>query len=134
MLEYYFYFIIYFTLYLRLNLNCIGGHKMSVLIVGGDHLGVSQRSLINSGERSSALNRQRWSKIRDGIPETMDFIIVLYDFVNHNLAHKIKSFAENRGIPVVYAKRSWSSIYQKIKRGSNNLKGRVGIYFKLDFL
>ncbi|MEK6635824.1 MAG: DUF2325 domain-containing protein, partial [Planctomycetota bacterium] len=63
--------------------------------------------------------------------ETMDFIIVLYDFVNHNLAHKIKSFAENRGIPVVYAKRSWSSIYQKIKERQQQFK-KAGLEFTLN--
>ena len=65
-------------------------------------------------------------KIRDGIPETMDFIIVLYDFVNHHLANKIKNLAENRRIPIVYAKRSWSSIYQKMKECQQQLT-KVGL-------
>jgi len=51
---------------------------------------------------------------------------MLYDFVNHNLAHKIKNFAENRGVPIVYAKRSWSSIYQKMKECQNQLR-KVGL-------
>ncbi len=52
--------------------------------------------------------------MRGKIPENVDFIILLYDYVNHNLAYKIKKLAVNRNIPIVYAKRSWSSIYQKI--------------------
>lgn len=54
-------------------------------------------------------------KMRGKIQEKADLIILLYDFVNHNLAYKIKKFAGSRGIPIIYAKRSWSSIYQKIK-------------------
>ncbi len=100
---------------------------MSVLIVGGDHLGGIPRELDKIGITDIRhLTGRSGQKIRDGIPETMDFIIVLYDFVNHNLAHKIKDFAENRGIPVVYAKRSWSSIYQKMKDCQQELR-KVGL-------
>lgn len=100
---------------------------MSVLIVGGDHLGSIPKELDKLGVNEiKHLTGRGGQKIRDGIPEAMDFIIVLYDFVNHNLAHKIKGFAENRGVPVVYAKRSWSSIYQKMKESRNQLK-RVGL-------
>ncbi len=91
---------------------------MSALIVGGDHLGCIPRELDKIGVNEIRhLTGRSGQKIRDGIPETMDFVIVLYDFVNHNLAHKIKNFAENNGMPIVYAKRSWSSIYQKLKDG-----------------
>lgn len=105
---------------------------MSALIVGGDHLGSIPKELDKIGVNEVRhLTGRSGQKIRDGIPETMDFIIVLYDFVNHNLAHKIKSFAENRGIPVVYAKRSWSSIYQKIKERQQQFKN-AGLKFTLN--
>lgn len=91
---------------------------MSILIVGGDHLGSIPRELDKLGiaEITHITGRSR-QKVHDGIPSTVDFIIVLYDYVNHNLVHKMKKYAVNRGIPIVYARRSWSSIYQKIKRG-----------------
>ena len=100
---------------------------MSVLIVGGDHLGSIPKELDKIGVNEVRhITGRSGQKIRDGIPETMDFIIMLYDFVNHNLAHKIKNFAENRGVPVVYAKRSWSSIYQKMKECQSQLR-KVGL-------
>jgi len=100
---------------------------MSVLIVGGDHLGSIPRELDKLGVNEVRhLTGRSGQKIREGIPETMDFIIMLYDFVNHNLAHKIKNFAENRGVPIVYAKRSWSSIYQKMKECQGQLR-KVGL-------
>lgn len=96
---------------------------MSVLIVGGDHLGGITKELDKLGVNEVRhVTGRSGQKIRDGLPETMDFIIVLYDFVNHNLAHKIKDLAENRRIPVVSAKRSWSSIYQKMKDCQQQLR------------
>ncbi|MCF6156550.1 MAG: DUF2325 domain-containing protein [Candidatus Brocadia sp.] len=96
---------------------------MSVLIVGGDYLGSIPKELDKIGVTEIRhVTGRSGQKIRGGIPETMDFIIVLHDFVNHNLAYKIKSFAENRKIPIVYAKRSWSSIYQKMKDCQQQLK------------
>ena len=105
---------------------------MSVLIVGGDHLGSIPKELDKVGVTEIRhLTGRSGQKIRDGIPETMDFIIVLYDYVNHNLAHKIKNFAENKGIPIVYAKRSWSSIYQKMKGCQQQFK-KVGLQILLN--
>lgn len=60
-------------------------------------------------------------KISDEIPKTMGFIIVLHDFVNHNLANKIKNLAESSSISMVYARRTRSSIYQKIKECQQQL-------------
>ena len=56
------------------------------------------------------------------MPDKADFIILLYDFVNHNLAYKIKKIAGNKGIPIIYAKRSWSSIYLSIQDHRQELK------------
>lgn len=105
---------------------------MSVLIVGGDHLGSIPKELDKIGVTDIRhVTGRSGQKIRDGIPESMDFIIVLYDFVNHNLAHKIKNHAENKRIPVVYAKRSWSSIYQKMKDCQQELR-KVGLQLFLN--
>lgn len=100
---------------------------MSVLIVGGDHLGSIPKELDKIGVNDVRhITGRGGQKVHDGIPATMDFIIVLYDFVNHNLAYKIKKIAEGRGVPVVYAKRSWSSIYQKMKENQRQLK-KIGL-------
>ncbi|TVL99347.1 MAG: dihydroorotate dehydrogenase [Candidatus Brocadia sp. WS118] len=89
---------------------------MSVIIVGGDHLGSIPKELDKIGiTEIQHLTGRTGQKMRGKIPEKVDFIILLYDFVNHNLAYKVKKLAINRNIPIIYAKRSWSSIYQKIK-------------------
>lgn len=105
---------------------------MSTLIVGGDHLGSIPKELDKIGVNEVRhLTGRSGQKIRDGIPETMDFIILLCDFVNHNLAYKIKNMAENKGIPIVYAKRSWSSIYQKLKEGQRQFQ-KAGLRLPLN--
>lgn len=105
---------------------------MSVLIVGGDHLVSIPKELDKIGVTEIRhVTGRSGQKIRCGIPESMDFIIVLYDFVNHNLAAKIKNLAENKRIPVVYAKRSWSSIYQKMKECQHQLR-KAGLHVFLN--
>jgi hypothetical protein len=100
---------------------------MFVLIVGGDHLGNIPRELDKLGvDYIRHVTGRSGQKINGDIPETVDFIIVLYDYVNHNLANKIKKCAFNRRIPVVYAKRSWSSIYRKMKE-CQTLRYKVGL-------
>jgi len=105
---------------------------MSVLIVGGDHLGSIPKELDKLGVNEVRhLTGRSGQKIRDGIPETMDFIIMLCDFVNHNLAYKIKKSADNKGIPIIYAKRSWASVYQKMKEGQQQLR-KMGLQLFLN--
>lgn len=64
---------------------------MSVVIVGGDHLGCIPKELDRIGiSKIQHLNGRSGQKIRGKMPDKADFIILLYDFVNHNLAYKIK--------------------------------------------
>ncbi len=88
---------------------------MSVLIVGGEHLGSIRKELKKIGEdeirHMSGRNR---NVIKRGMPMTMDLIIVLHDYVNHNLVNVTNNQAKEFNVPVVFAKRSWSSIYKKL--------------------
>jgi hypothetical protein len=89
---------------------------MSILIVGGDYLGNIPGNLDKLGFTDiHHITGRGGQKIHNGIPRAIDFILVLYDCVNHNLAYKMKRFACTRGIPIIYARRSWPSIYRNIK-------------------
>ncbi len=94
---------------------------MSVLIVGGDHLGSIPKELKKIGvddiKHMSGRNR---NVIKRRMPMTMDLIIILHDYVNHNLANVTKKQAKEYNIPVVFAKRSWSSIYKKLPHNLTN--------------
>ncbi len=88
---------------------------MSVLIVGGDHLGSIPRELTKLGAtRIEHLTGRDNKGLRNGMRGDMDLVILLYDYVNHNLTKRVKEEARARNIPIVFARRSWSSIYQKV--------------------
>ena len=94
---------------------------MSVLIVGGDHLGSIPKELKKIGvDNIRHMSSRNRNVIKRGMPMTMDLIIVLHDYVNHNLANVTKKQAKECNIPVVFAKRSWSSIYKKLPDSLTN--------------
>ncbi len=88
---------------------------MSVLIVGGDHLGSIPKQLKKIGvDDIRHMNGRNRNVIKKGMPMSMDLIIVLHDYINHNLAQVTKKQAKECNIPVVFARRSWSSIYKQL--------------------
>ncbi|MCF6157464.1 MAG: DUF2325 domain-containing protein [wastewater metagenome] len=102
---------------------------MFVLIVGGDRLGCIPKELDKLGiKQIQHISGRGGQKIRRTTLGKKVFIILLYDFVNHNLANKMKRFAHNQGIPIVYARRSWTSIYKNIIENRQQLS-KAGLRF-----
>jgi hypothetical protein len=88
----------------------------SLLIVGADHLGVIPDKLISVGfNQVLHINGRKVSMVKKEIPENINCILILTDYVNHNLSTVIKKRAKNQSIPIYYAKRSWCSIYNALK-------------------
>lgn len=88
----------------------------SLLIVGADHLGVILDKLTSVGfDEVLHLNGRKGQMVKKDIPENISCILVLTDFVNHNLSTVIKKRAKKQSIPVYYAKRSWSSIHRVLE-------------------
>jgi hypothetical protein len=88
----------------------------SLLIIGADHLGVIPDRLSSIGfDEVLHINGRKVQMVKKGIPDNISFILVLTDYVNHNLSAVIKQRAKNKSIPIFYAKRSWCSIYQVLK-------------------
>ncbi|HBC94502.1 MAG TPA: dihydroorotate dehydrogenase [Pelotomaculum sp.] len=80
---------------------------MTVLIVGADRLGSIPKRLQNEGVNKIIHWSGRSSSFqKKTIPRNVDKIIVLCDFLNHNLMHSVKNRAKSCGIPVIYNKRS----------------------------
>lgn len=84
---------------------------MSVLIVGGDHLGNIKGRLREIGFQEVMHITGRKIRSVKSIPEKINSILVLTDYVNHNLSKEIKEKAKKQQVPIFFAKRSWSSIY-----------------------
>ncbi|UCZ54199.1 DUF2325 domain-containing protein [Bacillus shivajii] len=85
----------------------------TLLIIGGDQLGAIPKHLESLGFKEiNHIDGRKKSMIRKDIPDNTDLILILTDFINHNLAKKIKGRAEKRNIPICFSRRSWCSIYK----------------------
>jgi hypothetical protein len=88
----------------------------SLLIVGADHLGVIPDKLSSVGfDEVLHITGRKVQMVKKDIPENISYILILTDYVNHNLSTVIKKRAKNQSIPIYYAKRSWCSIYKALK-------------------
>jgi hypothetical protein len=87
----------------------------SLLVVGGDKLGDITKKLQNTGFKNIIhLNGRKIKRSRKEIPEKIDIILVLTDYINHNLSKVIKKEAQEKAIPIYFSKRSWSSISKEL--------------------
>lgn len=85
-----------------------------VLVIGGDHLGAIAGNLAGLGFGDVHHVKGRNEK-RVDIPAGTQLILVLVDYVNHNLAKWVKEQAKAQGLPIVFARRSWSAICQSLQ-------------------
>ncbi|MDF0728385.1 DUF2325 domain-containing protein [Cytobacillus sp. S13-E01] len=87
----------------------------SLLVVGADHLGSITEKLINSGFKEVIhLDGRKVNMVKREIPDNIDIVFVITDYINHNLAKIIKQKAREQAKPIYFVKRSWSSIHKVI--------------------
>lgn len=83
----------------------------SILVVGADHLGNMPEHLADIGfDEVMHMSGRKCQMVRKGIPDKVDAVLVLTDYVNHNLTKAIKQQAKEQEVPIYYAKRSWCSV------------------------
>lgn len=83
----------------------------SILVVGADHLGNMPEHLAEIGfDDVMHMSGRKCQMVRKGIPDKVDAVLVLTDYVNHNLTKVIKQQAKDQEVPIYYAKRSWCSV------------------------
>ncbi len=101
-----------------------------VLVIGGDHLGSIASNLEGLGYKSIQHVKGRTEK-RVDIPAGTELVLVLVDYVNHNLARWVKDQAKARKLPIVFSRRSWSDICRNLENCSSCPHavrcGRVGM-------
>lgn len=84
----------------------------SLLVIGGNKLGSIPGNLKSIGfEEIMHLDGRKVQMVKREIPDNIDLILILTDFINHNLAKKIKDKACKKNVPICFARRSWCSIY-----------------------
>lgn len=92
----------------------------NLLIVGADHLGNITDKLTNYGfQEIIHMNGRKVNMVKRQIPEHIDVVFVITDFVNHNLAKKIKQKAKEQEVPTFFVKRSWCSISKVLSKYSS---------------
>ena len=91
---------------------------MSIVVIGGDYLGNIEKNLYAMGvkELTHISGRKPVDRNKIKIPQSTAFILVLTDYINHCTAQNVKCIAKSKSIPMVFAKRSWSSVEEKIKQ------------------
>ncbi|MFD2706424.1 MULTISPECIES: DUF2325 domain-containing protein [Salibacterium] len=87
----------------------------TLMIVGADKLGAIPKRLQEAGFQDiSHVSGRKVKMVHKSIPEHVDLILILTDFINHNMTDKLKRKAKEQNVPVCYAKRSWCSIYKTL--------------------
>lgn len=88
---------------------------MTALIVGGDSLGGIPDVLNYNGIDDYV----HWSGRKKGmrnkkIPKNIDLVIVLYDYIEHNLTMLIKKQSKSMEVPCLFSKRNCSDLANKL--------------------
>lgn len=87
----------------------------SLLIIGADHLGNIPQKLEEIGFKEVVhVSGRKVNMVKRKIPEHIDVILIITDYINHNLSTVIKQKAKEQDITICYAKRSWPFIYQAL--------------------
>ena len=90
---------------------------MSALIIGADKLGNIPTFLQEQGVDSFI----HWDGRKKGmrkmdIPENVEMVICLYDFLEHRLTERVKKVTKEREIPCIFARRSISDLSKQWNR------------------
>ncbi len=93
---------------------------MSILIVGADHLGDIANNLKNMGCRTitHVKGRKNINRRNLHIPKGTDLVLVMTDYVDHNISRYIRDKAKTQSIPVLFSKRSWSCLCLQLEKVS----------------
>ena len=88
---------------------------MSALIVGGDYVEYLKREIVAHGHADV----EHWSGRKSGfarraVPERARLIVVLYDYVNHNLAIGLKRQARRNGAALLFCRHSTNELRRKL--------------------
>lgn len=88
---------------------------MTALIVGGDYVESLKREILAHGHADV----EHWSGRKSGsarrpVPEHVRLIVVLCDYVNHNLATTLKWQARRSGTALLFCRHSANELRRKL--------------------
>ncbi|ERI11079.1 DUF2325 domain-containing protein [Aneurinibacillus aneurinilyticus] len=84
---------------------------MAYVVIGADRLGNINALLEEKldGELIHVSGRKKKDQ-NYSLPQLVKGVIVFTDYINHNLAKRVKADAKKRNVPIVFAKRSVSHL------------------------
>lgn len=88
---------------------------MTALIVGGDYIRPLEKIIAERG----LLNVEHWTGRKPGdlkrrVPKGTRVVVLLYDYLSHSLARKVRQDADRLGLPVLYCRRSMGEFCAKL--------------------
>ncbi|MBN6186894.1 DUF2325 domain-containing protein [Aneurinibacillus sp. BA2021] len=84
---------------------------MAYVVIGADRLGNINALLEEKLEGKLIHVSGRKKKDQNyTLPQLVNGVIVFTDYINHNLAKRVKADAKKRNVPIVFAKRSVSHL------------------------
>ncbi len=86
---------------------------MSVLVIGGDDIISVKAVLSNLGAEKITHwdGRKNFGTKAKKLPINTDYVLMLTDFINHNMMKKYKKLAKKEGAAIVCTRRSVSCVY-----------------------
>ena len=89
---------------------------MTVLLVGADRLGNMPKEL--EGHGASEIIHWSGRKERNKeVPQHVDMVLVVHNYVNHALMDSVKVQAKRRRLPIIFAKRGVADLKQALRNG-----------------
>jgi hypothetical protein len=84
---------------------------MAYVVIGADRLGNINALLEEKldGKLIHVSGRKKKDQAYE-LPQIVKGVIVFTDYINHNLAKRVKADAKKRNVPIVFAKRSVSHL------------------------
>jgi hypothetical protein len=100
---------------------------MSIVVIGGDSLGSIEKNLYAMGvtELVHISGRKVSDRKNITLPSTTAFVLVLTDFINHNIVKSVKNVAKSQSIPMIFSKRSWRFVEEKLT--AEGIGGRLAV-------
>ncbi|MBV5279390.1 MAG: DUF2325 domain-containing protein [Campylobacteraceae bacterium] len=97
---------------------------MSVLVIGGDKIDSIASVLQNFRvDKIIHWDGRNPSVVRKDIPQDVQLVIMLTNFLNHNAMNKFKNESKRKAIQFICAKRSESSVFCELCKKFNTTGG-----------
>ena len=88
---------------------------MGILVVGGDRIENIKNKLKENGiDKIVHVTGRKKGDRKIKIPSNTDLVMILIDYIGHNLAEIVKQQSKQNNITIVFCKNSWPSINKNI--------------------